>query len=236
MIQVHMIQHDDWVAPGEYLAWAERRGYPLRFTRCWAGDAVPAAPEADLLIVLGGVQNPATSEHECAYFHSKAEQALIRRAIEERRMVVGACLGAQMIGQALGAPFARSPERELGPVLARLTEEGRRDPLLRHFPDRFEVGAWHRYMPGLTADAEVLAGSEGCPRQIVRFAPLAYAFQAHLEFTGEIIRQGLRRVPEDLEEPGRFVQNEQQLLNYDYGPMNRLLSGFLDRLVAAYEG
>lgn len=236
MIRVHILQHDDWVEPGEYLAWAERRGFPLRFTRCFALDAVPERTDAELLIVLGGVQCPATSESECAYFHSEAEQALIRRSIAEGRMVVGACLGAQMMGQALGAAFERSPEREVGPVTARLTEAGRRDPLLRHFPDRFAAGAWHSYMPGLTPEAVVLAESEGCPRQIVRYAPFAYAFQAHLEFTREIVAQGLVYDAADLEEPGRFVQSPQQLLDYDYAPMNRLLSGFLDRLVEAYEG
>ena len=34
-------------------------------------------------------------------------------------------------------------------------------------------------MPGLTEDAVVLATSQGCPRQIIRFSPKALAFQAH---------------------------------------------------------
>ena len=42
-------------------------------------------------------------------------------------------------------------------------------------------------MPGLTDNAVVLATSQGCPRQIVRFSPKHYAFQAHLEFNPEAI-------------------------------------------------
>ena len=42
-------------------------------------------------------------------------------------------------------------------------------------------------MPGLTYNAVVLATSQGCPRQIVRFSPKHYAFQAHLEFDTEAV-------------------------------------------------
>ena len=42
-------------------------------------------------------------------------------------------------------------------------------------------------MPGLTYNAVVLATSQGCPRQIVRFSPKHYAFQAHLEFDPKAI-------------------------------------------------
>ena len=40
---------------------------------------------------------------------------------------------------------------------------------------------------GLTEDAVVLATSQGCPRQMIRFSPKHYAFQAHLEFDPEAV-------------------------------------------------
>ena len=46
---------------------------------------------------------------------------------------------------------------------------------------------WHGDMPGLSDKAVVLATSKGCPRQIIRFSPKHYAFQAHLEFDLEAI-------------------------------------------------
>ena len=39
----------------------------------------------------------------------------------------------------------------------------------------------------MTYNAVVLATSQGCPRQIVRFSPKHYAFQAHLEFDPKAI-------------------------------------------------
>ena len=233
-MKVHFIQQEDWVAPGEYLTWAERHGYDVTYTRCWLYENIPATAEADLLVILGGHQSPDTTREECDYFDSAAQQRLIREYIRMGKPVVGACLGAQLIGDAVGAPYGRSPESEVGPVRARLTEAGRNDPFLRHFPDVFDAGEWHNDMPGLNDSAVILAESKGCPRQIVRYGKYVYGFQTHLEFTHEIIAEGIRRHGGRLEEQGRFVQSVSELLSYDYTEMNRLLSGFLDALTADY--
>ena len=232
-MKVHFIQHDAWVAPGEYLNWAVRNSCDVSYTRCWRYEPLPRDAEADLLVILGGHQNPATTKAECDCFDAPAELELIRRYVERGRAVVGVCLGAQLVGEAMGARYAHSPEREIGPVRARLTAAGRRDPFLRGFPDAFDAGEWHNDMPGLTADCAVLAESDGCPRQIVRYGRFVYGFQTHMEFTHEIVAEGVADVGRWAAK-GPFVQSSDALLNYDYGPMNRLLSGFLDAMMEDY--
>ena len=233
-MKVHFIQQDPWVTPGEYLCWAERNGWDVTCTRCWQREAVPEAAEADLLVVLGGHQNPATTREACDYFDAAAERALIQKYVGAGRMVVGVCLGAQLVGEALGAPYAHSPEPEIGPVRARLTEAGRADPFLGAFPDAFDAGEWHNDMPGLTPDAAILAESDGCPRQIVRYGRYVYGFQTHMEFTREIIAAGIEDVGGTIRRRGRFIQTAEALLAYDYTGMNRLLSAFLDAMAADY--
>ena len=233
-MKVHFIQQDPWVAPGEYLAWAERNGWAVSRTRCWRHEAVPQAAEADLLVVLGGHQSPATTKAECETFDAAAQRALILEYVQAGRMVVGVCLGAQLVGEALGAPYGRSPEKEIGPVAARLTPAGRADPFLRDFPDAFFAGEWHNDMPGLTPDAEVLAVSEGCPRQIVRYGRYVYGFQAHMEFTREIVAAGIEDAGGEIRQRGPFIQSAAALLACDYTGMNRLLSSFLDAMAADY--
>ena len=233
-MKVHFIQQDSWVLPGEYLAWAERHGYDVAVTKCWEYETVPESAEADLLVVLGGCQCPATTKEECGYFDAEREKALIRSYVEAGKMVVGVCLGAQLLGEALGAPYTHSPEREIGPVKARLTPEGKSDPFFASFGDVFLAGEWHNDMPGLTEDSVIIAESDGCPRQIVRYGKYVYGFQTHMEFTHEIVAAGIEDAGGRLNCTGRFVQTEEQLLAFDYSEMNALLSSFLDAMVEEY--
>ncbi len=233
-MKLHFIQQDAWVEPGEYLGWAKRNGYQVSFTKCWLHEKLPQKVDADLLIVLGGFQCPATTKEECDYFDSAAEQALIRKYVEAGRAVVGVCLGAQLVGEALGAEYGHSPQKEIGPVRARLTPQGKEDPFLRGFSDVFDAGAWHNDMPGLTEDAVILAESDGCPRQIVRYGRYIYGFQTHMEFTHDIIEAGLKEVGGEIRAVGPFIQTAEELLAYDYTDMNRMLSSFLDAMMEDY--
>lgn len=220
--------------PGEYLAWAERNRYETSITKCWEYEQIPESVSADMLVVLGGFQCPATTKAECDYFDAEAEKALIRQYVKGGKIVIGVCLGAQLLGEALGAAYSHSPEREIGPVEARLTAAGRADPFFASFNDTFLAGEWHNDMPGLTKDSVVIAESEGCPRQIVRYDRYAYGFQTHMEFTHRIIAAGLEDAGGQLNCNGRFVQTEEQLLHFDYSEMNAMLSEFLDAIVKDY--
>ena len=126
---------------------------------------------------------------ECAHFDAEAEKKLIIRSISAGKAVIGVCLGAQLIGEALGAKFQHSPEKEIGYFPIILTAEGRHDPLLQHFKHTELVGHWYNDMPGLLPSSRVLAESQGCPRQIVKFMDLVYGLQCHLEFTPHSIAE-----------------------------------------------
>ncbi len=161
-MRVHFVIHESFESAGAYLKWAEDRGYTISWSRVYAGEALPPnADEFDMLVVFGGPQSPRTTREECPYFDSQAEQHLINQAISARKIVVGICLGSQLIGEALGAKVCQSPEKE--------------------------IGHWHNDMPGLTDQAIILATSEGCPRQIVQYGNFVYGFQCHMEFTVEAV-------------------------------------------------
>ncbi len=89
---------------------------------------------------------------------------------------------------------------------------------------------WHNDMPGLTAASQVLAYSQGCPRQIVRYGKRVYGFQCHLEITLEGIQTLIQAVPDDLK-PSLFTQTEKELLAQDYASINQNMMQLLDRFV-----
>ncbi len=86
----------------------------MTFSRVYAGEKLPSSVEGiDFLIVMGGPQDPATSIETCPHFDSKAEQAVILQAVKADRRSLVSAWDSQLIGEALGATFDHSPEKEL---------------------------------------------------------------------------------------------------------------------------
>lgn len=234
---LHIIMHESFEAPGAIERWAQTRGHAISYTRLYQGDAFPQAHNYDFLIIMGGPQSPATTTQECPHFDSKKEQQFIKSAIDQNKIVLGVCLGAQMIGEALGAPFDHSPNREIGVFDVTLTDAGKQDPIFKTFPATFPVGHWHGDMPGLTKASQVLATSKGCPRQIVRYSPRVYGFQCHFEFTPEAIEGMIQNCGHELDASKNlpYIQNAQQLRDNTYARMNKLLFQFLDYMESHYD-
>ena len=235
-MHIHFIIHEHFEAPGAYEVWGKSRGCRLSYTRVYQGDPLPEdLLSTDLLIIMGGPQSPATTLEECPWFDAQAEKALISRAIEAGKTVIGVCLGSQLIGEALGAAFCHSPEKEIGKFPVRLTDAGKANPLFEDFGHELNVGHWHNDMPGLTPQAKVLAYSEGCPRQIVQYGERVYGFQCHMELTPEVVELLIEHSQNDLRRAAefRFVETAEKLRSHDYREMNQVLFSFLDKLTAS---
>lgn len=234
---VHFIVHESFEAPGAYETWALERGYSVTYTRFYLGDTLPViVGSIDVLIVLGGPQTPSTTKDECQYFDAAAEKNFISQCINAGKAVVGICLGSQLVGEALGAAWEKSPETEIGNFPITLTTAGTSNAKFKHFGLSEVVGHWHNDMPGLTTDAKIIASSQGCPRQIVEYTNLVYGFQCHMEFTTEVI-EGLIEASKD-ELPSlvqrKYVQQPGSLRANEYTSMNENLAIFLDNLIVAY--
>lgn len=236
-MRIHFIQYEVFEAPGAYLEWAIQRGYTVTFSRIYEGHPLPGNVEdLDMLIVLGGPQSPDTTKEDCLYFDGPAEIAFIKEVIAEGRAVIGVCLGAQLIGEALGARFDHSPEKEIGVFPIMLTEAGLMDVKINHFGTSLTVGHWHNDMPGLPTGSHVLAESEGCPRQIIAFGDLIYGFQCHMEFTEEVVGLLIAEEFDFLTNNNEYtyVQKPDEIRRHDYTEMNDKLFVFLDKLSDEY--
>ena len=234
-IKVHFVLHETFEVPGAYLKWAQERGHQVTTTKVYENETLPeSVDDIGFLIVMGGPQSPDEDREAFPYYDPQAEIQLIQKAIKADRYIVGVCLGAQLLSVAYGAKYERSLEREIGVFPITLTEAGLKDEYVKVLGPTLNTGHWHGDMPGLTEDAVVLATSQGCPRQIIRFSSKHYAFQAHLEFDPEavelLIAADGEAVLEEQSQNLDFVQQPDVIRNYDYREMNAKLYAFLDSL------
>lgn len=158
------------------------------------------------------------------------------KSIEAGKAIVGVCLGAQLIGEALGVTFEQSPFSEIGYFPIKMATSIKQHDLLKHFKAVEEVGHWHNDMPGLLPRSKVLASSVGCPRQIIEYADLVYGFQCNLEFTATSISELIQAAYEPkLASVKPWIQKADKTKQADITTMNDLLSTFLDALIHRYQ-
>lgn len=236
-MRLHFIVHENFEAPGAYEIWGQTNNFEMTYSRVYLNEQLPSTVEnIDFLIVMGGPQSPDTTVEMCPHFNSLAEQAVIKKAIEANKVVLGICLGSQLIGEALGGQFEHSPEKEIGKFPIMLTEYGVKDSLFSHLGKMTEVGHWHNDMPGLTSNTKIIAFSAGCPRQIVEYSKLVYGLQCHMELTPEVVELLIQHSATELDQAPayKFVNTREELRNHDYQEMNQNLFIFLDKLKDEY--
>lgn len=227
-MQIHLIQHAPFENPGAIISWAIERGHQINSTHTYNGEKLPDLSEIDFLIIMGGPQS--TMELD-KYPYLRDEVALIQQAINNKKIVLGICLGAQLITESLGAKTEPSPNKEIGIFPVQLTHEGEQDPIFGFFPKIFDVMHWHNDMPAIPAGAILLAASNGCPRQAIRYGDRVYALQFHMEMTKELVQNMITNCPNDLK-PGNYIQDELQLLSIDFTELNKKMFCVLDYLSA----
>lgn len=225
-MRIQFISHASFEKPGSIDSWITKKGYTSRTVSPYKGELLPPHDDYDFLIILGGPQSP-TDLIKFPYLQD--EITFTKKAIEHNKCILGICLGAQIIGEALGAITSRSPQKEIGAFPITLTEEGLIDPILKNFPEQFKVMHWHNDMPGIPVGAKILAESPGCPRQIVRFKNNIYGFQCHFEMTLELINEMLSHCKNDLT-PGLYIQSNEQMQSADYAQFNEKLDFILDQI------
>ena len=233
-MRIHFIIHEVFEAPSVYLNWAILRGHQTSQTKVYLEEHLPLSDrEIDVLIVMGGPQSTIEDMVTYPYYHPKDEIALIQQFIIAGKPVIGVCLGAQLLGEAFGAKVETSPEIEIGNFPIELTQSGLADKTVSHLGHSLTVGHWHGDMPGLTAQSQVLATSQGCPRQIIKYSDKHYGFQCHLEFSKSLVKLLLAEEVNHAQAVAThdFVQNSKAIYDYDYSEMNAKLEEFLDAFI-----
>ena len=229
-MRVQVFQHVPFEALGAIEPWLAARGAKIGWTRFFADPRIPALDSYDWLIVMGG---PMSVNDEAALPWLRDEKRAIAAAIDAGKTVLGVCLGAQLIANALGAKVTPGREREIGWFPIERVADPVTHPIARALPARAEVFHWHGETFELPHGALHLARSEACEVQAFVLGPRVVGLQFHLETTSESVAALVRHCPEDLG-AGRYVQSSDQMLRdaARFERLHEVLEAMLDALEA----
>lgn len=227
-MRAHYLQHVPFEGLGSIAPWLDKAGYQVTRTGFFGTAELPDPQNIDFLIVLGG---PMSVNDEDRFPWLTAEKQFIRETIVKGKPVLGICLGAQLIANALGAGVYRNSAKEIGWFPVQGIASGA--PSVFKFPESIDVFHWHGETFDLPAGAVHLAKSEGCFNQAFQFGNAVIGLQFHLETTPKAARDIVSNCRDELT-PAPSIQTEKEILSANPGQyktindlMNKLLSFLL---------
>src|SRR5436190_11047637 len=110
-MRAHILQHVAFEGIGSIAQWLSERNAEVTFTRFHAVWSLPDIKSIDLLVVMGG---PMSVNDEATLPWLNEEKKFIREAVRHEVAVLGICLGAQLVANALGARVYPGRQREIG--------------------------------------------------------------------------------------------------------------------------
>ena len=229
-MRIHCFQHVPYEGPGCIAQWAEANGHAMSSTRFYGNDPLPLLDGFDWLVVMGG---PMNIYEEAEYPWLVAEKMFIRDAIQRGKIVLGVCLGAQLLADALEAKVTANPCKEIGWFPIAPTFEARGSRLFDFLPEKLTAFHWHGDTFGLPKGAVHTVRSEACEHQAFAFGGRAAGLQFHLEFTRACLDAILSNCQGELVS-APFIQTADEMLrNCAHFPaMNEAMFCLLDRLAA----
>lgn len=211
MMRLHYLQHVPFEHLGSIFTWANKPGCSVTSTQLYDYEDLPEQSDFDWLVVMGG---PMNIYQEDEYPWLIPEKQFIRESIESGKVVIGVCLGAQLIADVIGGKVTRNPHLEIGWFPVKFNEEARSSPLFSFLPAEPMVFQWHGdTFSTLPEDAVCLAESDACPHQAFIYGDRVFGFQFHLESTQETIENLVDNCREEMV-PGTFVQTPDEVLSH----------------------
>lgn len=224
-LQIHYLQHVSFEGLGSIEPYMRQKGHRLCATRLYKGDRLPPLEGVDWLIVMGG---PMGVSDDVQYPWLRAEKAFIRNAVGAGKTVLGICLGAQLIADALGAGVKKNKHREIGWFPVESTEEASQTELGRVFPRTLEAFHWHGDTFENPPNSTRLATSQACSNQGFVIEERVVGLQFHLETTPEAAGLLIDNCGHELDR-SRFVQTKEEIMSdqYRFGRINAVMQSVL---------
>ncbi len=227
-MKIHHLQHVPFEGLGSMEAVLKEKGHQLSSTHLYAKQTLPSVNDIDWLIVMGG---PMGIYEEDVYPWLSEEKKFIRNAIDSGKIVLGICLGAQLIADVLGARVYKNTDREIGWFDISRSEEADSTILSKAIPERVEVFHWHGDTFDIPKGAIPVAESEACKNQGFIMDDRVLAFQFHLETTAESAKSLIDNCGDELD-GSSYVQSKNEILpdSKRFSNINQVMLSVLEAL------
>jgi GMP synthase (glutamine-hydrolysing) len=180
MKKLHYFQNVQFETLGVIEDWALSHDFVLSSTHFYQDPTIALPDNFDWLVVMGGPMG--VDDHD-AYPWLAAEKQAIAQAIDDGKVVLGICLGAQLIAQVLGAGVRANAYKEIGWFPVYLDSRSLDHPVAEIFPSQWEAFHWHGDTFDIPEGARLLASSAACRNQGFIYKDRVVGLQFHLEVT-----------------------------------------------------
>lgn len=203
-MRIHFIQHVPFEHPGSITDWAEEYRHITSYTKVFNDATFPSLNDFDMLVIMGG---PMGVYEEDRYAWMKAEKLFIKQSIEAKKKVLGICLGAQLVAEALGAKVFPHTSKEIGWLPA---EKVINHQLTEHLPQTFTTFHWHGDTFALPENFIHLFKTKACEQQGFVFENRVSGLQFHMEVKENLLIGMTEHERAELIKAG-YVQTEEEI-------------------------
>ncbi len=206
-MRIHCLQHVEIETPGYIGEWAAKNNYSVTYTKYFDQDInYPLFSDFDWLLIMGG---PMGVYEEDKYPWLIEEKKFIKESIDNNKVVLGVCLGAQLIASALGSNVYKNKFKEIGWFPVELTPEAKINKLFSALPDKMTVFHWHGDTFDLPEGSVHIAKSDGAENQAFVYNERVVGLQFHFEITEKIVTEWMEN--ENLQ-PDKYVQTKEYIV------------------------
>lgn len=226
--RIHYFQQVPFEGPGIIETWAGSHGHAISATSFFEDQTPPDPEQFDWLVVMGG---PMGVHDDIEYPWLKTQKQAIEAALRASKVVLGICLGAQLIADVLGAEVRPNAFKEIGWLPIYLCNEILDHPVAELFPPQWTSFHWHGDTFGLPHGSRLIASSVACRNQGFVYSDRVIGLQFHLEVTDKGVQSLVRNCRQELTD-SMFVQAESEILDVDapYDQNHQLMGRLLDHL------